>query len=143
MVRSTLVTCDAPLPTRRDAAVLADEKRGHTLRSLSERVTRVTLSGAGPGPSSRSVEVGIHPQPLAAGLGAGTGTVLLLENLKGSISHVDQLKDLGVQVLAIIPSIQDETLLLQARRRDMAVYAASGLYLCAVVALLGMEFLRR
>jgi uncharacterized protein involved in exopolysaccharide biosynthesis len=80
---------------------------------------------------------------IAAGLGVGAGIVLLLENLNASVFQVQQLRDLGVEVCAVIPSMADPAQDAQARRRNRLAYGASGLYFSVILCLLAFEALKR
>lgn len=79
---------------------------------------------------------------IAAGLGAGAGLVLLLENLNASICQVQQLRDLGLEVCAIIPSMVDPALVARNRRRNLLAYGVSGLYFSGILGLLAYEVLK-
>jgi polysaccharide chain length determinant protein (PEP-CTERM system associated) len=79
---------------------------------------------------------------IAAGLGAGAGLVLLLENLNASVFQVQQLRDLGLEVCAIIPSMVDPTLVARDRRRNLLAYGASGLYFTGILGLLTFEVIK-
>jgi uncharacterized protein involved in exopolysaccharide biosynthesis len=79
---------------------------------------------------------------IAAGLGAGAGLVLLLENLNASVFQVQQLRDLGLEVCAIIPNMVDPTLVERDRRRNLLAYGASGLYFSGILCLLVYEVMK-
>jgi polysaccharide biosynthesis transport protein len=79
---------------------------------------------------------------IAAGLGAGAGLVLLLENMNASVLEVQQLRDLGFEVCAIIPSMIDPTLVARDRRRNLLAYGVSGLYFSGILGLLAFEALK-
>lgn len=79
---------------------------------------------------------------IAAGLGAGAGLVLLLENMNASVFEVQQLRDLGLEVCAIIPSMVDPTLVARDRRRNLLAYGVSGLYFSGILGLLAFEVLK-
>jgi polysaccharide chain length determinant protein (PEP-CTERM system associated) len=79
---------------------------------------------------------------IAAGLGAGAGLVLLLENMNASVFEVQQLRDLGLEVCAIIPSMVDPALVARDRRRNLLAYGASGLYFSGILGLLAFEVLK-
>jgi len=79
---------------------------------------------------------------IAIGIGSGLGVVFLLDNLDDSVKNVQQLTNLNLRVLAIIPSIPDEVLLKRQRGRDIWVFAVAGVYLTGVLFLLGFELLK-
>jgi protein tyrosine kinase modulator len=79
---------------------------------------------------------------LVIGIGSGMGAVLLLDNLSGSVKNVQQLTNLDLRVLAIIPTIPDEGLLKRQRGRDLWVFTVAGVYFTGVLFLLGIELLK-
>ena len=74
------------------------------------------------------------------GILAGIGLVLLLEQLNPAVMEVDQLRGLGLEVLAVIPSIDDEERDRRVRRTDRLVYALAGGYFLCIFGLLVFEF---
>jgi polysaccharide chain length determinant protein (PEP-CTERM system associated) len=79
---------------------------------------------------------------IAVGLGVGAGLVMLLENINASVFQVQQLRELGVEVCAIIPSMVDPTLVAQDRRRNLVAFGASGLYFSGILCLLVFEVIK-
>lgn len=80
---------------------------------------------------------------IAAGLGCGVGLVLLLDRMNPSIIEVAQIRDLGVEVLAVIPSIVDKVEDVKRKKRDVFVYSLSGVYFSGIIGLLTFEALLR
>ncbi|MGE4579989.1 MAG: XrtA system polysaccharide chain length determinant [Desulfuromonadales bacterium] len=80
---------------------------------------------------------------IAAGLGSGAGLILLLDRLNPTIVEVAQIRELGVEVLAVIPTIVDSEQLRVVKRRDALIYSVSGVYFSAVLGLLAFEALLR
>jgi polysaccharide chain length determinant protein (PEP-CTERM system associated) len=80
---------------------------------------------------------------IAAGLGCGFGAVVLLDNLNSSVKEVQQLRNMGVEVLAVIPSMTDEVQVAQQKRKDLLVYTFAGLYFCGIIGLLAWEAMKR
>lgn len=80
---------------------------------------------------------------IAAGIACGIGLVLLLDNFSNTIRDADQLKRLGVEVLAVIPHIDDPVQARRGKWRDIAVFSLAGLYFMGVIGLLGFEFLKQ
>ena len=78
---------------------------------------------------------------IAAGIAAGFGMLLAIDYFDKSVKTVDTLKNLGINVLAVIPKISDPVAMEKERHRDLRLYLASGSYLCMIVALLALEFL--
>lgn len=79
---------------------------------------------------------------IAAGFGSGLGVVFLIDNLDSSVKNPQQLENMGVQILALIPSIDDGITNAKIRRRDIFIYALSSIYFSAFIALLALEFLK-
>lgn len=81
---------------------------------------------------------------LAAGLGAGIGVAVLLEMRTSSIKDSSQLKELGIEILAVIPHIPTPLELSRWQRLDRLAYSAAGIWCLGFVGVLGFElFLRR
>jgi polysaccharide chain length determinant protein (PEP-CTERM system associated) len=70
---------------------------------------------------------------IVAGLGSGFGLVLLLDNMDTRIRSVHTLKDLGVDVLAVVPNISDSVLTNRRVRRDVGLFSAAIVYVCCFV----------
>jgi capsular polysaccharide biosynthesis protein len=79
---------------------------------------------------------------IAAGLGAGGGLIFLRENLNPSVFQVQQLRDLGLEVCATIPSMVDPALEAQDRLWNRRLYWASGLYFSGILCLLAFEVMK-
>jgi polysaccharide chain length determinant protein (PEP-CTERM system associated) len=77
------------------------------------------------------------------GFAVGFGLVLVLEQLNPAVMEVDQLRGLGLEVLAIIPSIDDEDRDRRVRRADRIVYTLASVYLLCIFGLLVFEFVRQ
>lgn len=81
---------------------------------------------------------------LAAGLGAGIGLAVLLEMRSTSIKDSNQLKDLGIEVLAVIPHIPTPEEFRRKQRLDRLIYSVAGIWGLGFVGVLGFEmFLRQ
>jgi hypothetical protein len=78
---------------------------------------------------------------IAAGIAAGFGLILAMDFFDSSVKSVDNLKALGIKVLAVIPKISDPLAIEKERRKDLRLYLASGTYFSMIVALLALEFL--
>lgn len=70
---------------------------------------------------------------IAGGLGCGFGLVFLLENMDSRVRDVDTLKNLGLDVLAVVPNISDPTQLKRRFKKDVMLFGFSGLYLLCFV----------
>jgi polysaccharide chain length determinant protein (PEP-CTERM system associated) len=79
---------------------------------------------------------------IAGGLGLGVGVIVLLDLINPSIKTLDDLKEYGVPVLAVIPKVRDEEQLARQRTRDRWIYAVGILGLLISLSFLVMEFLQ-
>jgi polysaccharide biosynthesis transport protein len=79
---------------------------------------------------------------MLAGLAGSFGLLLLLDHYDKSIRSLDELKSLGIPILAIVPPIQTSEQLQANRRRDLRFYALSGAYFSIILAVLSFELLR-
>ncbi len=80
---------------------------------------------------------------LVAGLAAGIGSVLLLDMLNSTVKDSRQLQELGIDVLAVIPHMDNPAELRRRRRIDRLVYSAGGVWGVGFVGLLGFELFGR
>ncbi len=78
---------------------------------------------------------------IAAGLGCGLGMVLLLDNFDLKIKDSGHLEALGVEVLAVIPSIASLQKTDAGRRLDYVIYSVSGVYCSGFFGLLFYEYM--
>lgn len=78
---------------------------------------------------------------IAAGFGAGGGLVILLDLMDNSIKGISQVKELGLEILAVIPQMNDAVLDQKKQARNRLVYAMAGGYFCLIVCLLAVEVL--
>jgi polysaccharide chain length determinant protein (PEP-CTERM system associated) len=75
------------------------------------------------------------------GLAGGLGGVFIREGFDSSVKEMRTLKDLGVHVLAIVPSIANETEQIQKKKKDRVLYAAAGSYFLLICITLLLEAL--
>jgi len=80
---------------------------------------------------------------IVGGVCCGFGVVVFRENFDTSINSVNQLRELGVDVIAMVPGIVDDDQDRRQFRRDLLVFSTSGIYFTAVLGLLIFEFLKR
>jgi polysaccharide chain length determinant protein (PEP-CTERM system associated) len=78
---------------------------------------------------------------IVAGIAGGFGLVLLKDLLDSSIKNADVAKQLGLPVLAVIPRIEEPLKLAEQSRRDLRLYAISGVYFMLILAVLILELL--
>jgi len=65
---------------------------------------------------------------VVGGLGCAAALIFLLENLDAKVRNVDMFKDLGIEVLAVIPNIAEQQLRAQNRKRDFVFFGATSVY---------------
>lgn len=68
--------------------------------------------------------------------------LVLFDQLDRSVRNLDELKSLGVPILAVVPSIRNPAEQVAARRRDIRFFAMSGVYFSFILATLSIECLR-
>lgn len=65
---------------------------------------------------------------VVGGIGCGVGVIYLLENMDSKVRDVALFEPLGVDVLAVVPSIIDPHLAKRAWRKDLLVFFLAGAY---------------
>jgi hypothetical protein len=80
---------------------------------------------------------------IVAGIAAGFGVVLLKDQMNPAIKSADTLKTMGLNVLAIIPNIEDPQQIAAQAKKDKILYLSSGAYLCIILGVLIMEVLKK
>ncbi|MDH4099360.1 MAG: chain length-determining protein [Nitrospirota bacterium] len=79
---------------------------------------------------------------IVVGLGGGFGIIFLMDFFRSSFKDVQSVKDLGLPVLAVIPRMVDQVVLLQEAKKDKVLYAAAaGCFLVLVCVPLVLELL--
>ena len=76
---------------------------------------------------------------ILVGIGGGLGLVMLRDQLDHSVKDPDMAKQMGLRLLAIIPSIEDPQRLFLQTRRDRRLYIAAAAYYMFILALLAVE----
>jgi len=76
------------------------------------------------------------------GLVASFGFLVLLDQLDNSVRNVESLKSLGVQILAVVPTIENPVDLDALRRRDNWFYGIAGACFLLILATIPYELLR-
>ncbi|NLV23302.1 MAG: chain length-determining protein [Deltaproteobacteria bacterium] len=74
-----------------------------------------------------------------AGAGAGAGLVILLESLDTSVKKISQLREMGLEVLAVIPQMTDALVERKAQMRDRIIYVSAGCYFGMILCLWAAE----
>ena len=75
------------------------------------------------------------------GLAGGLGGVFIREGFDSSVKEIRTLKDLGAVVLAIVPTIADESKEIQKKKKDRVLYATAGSYFLFICITLLLEAL--
>lgn len=79
---------------------------------------------------------------IVGGVMASFGFLVLLDHLDKSVRNIEALKSLGVQVLAVIPTIENQVELQAARKRDYWFYGIAAVCFMLVLATIPLELLR-
>lgn len=80
---------------------------------------------------------------LAGSIGGAFAMVVASDKIDSSVKDVDSLKTFGFSVLAIVPLIERPEETARIRKKDIIMYAISGVYVLFVVGLLARELLMR
>jgi succinoglycan biosynthesis transport protein ExoP len=75
------------------------------------------------------------------GILGGVGGVVVRENFSPSVNSVKTIKNLGIEVLAVIPRIFNEEEQHMKAKKDKLVYSIAGSYLCLIGLLLVHELM--
>jgi polysaccharide chain length determinant protein (PEP-CTERM system associated) len=78
---------------------------------------------------------------IAAGLAGGFGLLLAIDYFDKSVKSVDTLKSLGINVMAVIPKINDPQATEEELRRDHKLYIMAGSYFSVILMFLVLEFI--
>lgn len=78
---------------------------------------------------------------IAGGFGCGFGMVFLLENLDGRVRDASFIKELGVDLLAVVPNIADPKEIKRRRRHDFLLVSVSSLYTLCLVGVFAYDLL--
>ncbi|BCS54986.1 XrtA system polysaccharide chain length determinant [Geobacter sp. SVR] len=79
---------------------------------------------------------------ILGGLAGSFAILLLLDHLDVSVRHIDSLRSLGVQVLAVVPKIENPSEALAVRRRDWWFFSLAGIYFLLILATIPIEYMR-
>jgi polysaccharide chain length determinant protein (PEP-CTERM system associated) len=78
---------------------------------------------------------------IAAGLAGGFALLLALDYVDKSVKNVDTLKNLGINLLAVIPRISDPRTAEIELLKDRKLYLAAGSYFSLILTILALEFI--
>jgi polysaccharide biosynthesis transport protein len=79
---------------------------------------------------------------IAGGLVASFGFLVLRDHLDKSVRNVESLKSLGVQILAVVPTIEDPNELLASRKRDYWFFGIAAACFMLILATVPLELMR-
>ena len=80
---------------------------------------------------------------IVGGLGCGIGLIFMLENFDGRVRDTSFVKELGLDLLAVVPNIVDEREVKRVWRRDMLLLSSSTLYFLCIVGFFTYDLLLR
>lgn len=76
---------------------------------------------------------------ILAGIAGGAGIIFLRETLDSSVKESNTLKQLGLEVIAVIPRIFNADEEARIKKRDRIVYSVAGVYMLVIVSALVHE----
>jgi len=79
---------------------------------------------------------------IVGGLVASFGFLVLLDHLDKSVRNIESLKSLGIQILAVVPTIENPIELQALRRRDYWFYGIAGTCFMLILATVPLELMR-
>ena len=79
---------------------------------------------------------------IVGGLVASFGFLVLLDRLDKSVRNIESLKSLGVQILAVVPTIENPLELQAASKRDAWFYGIAAVCLVLILATIPLELMR-
>ena len=79
---------------------------------------------------------------VVGGLAASFAFLVLLDNFDKSVRNIDALKSLGVQILAVVPTIENPIELEALRKKDYWFYGVTGTCFLLILATVPLEFMR-
>lgn len=79
---------------------------------------------------------------IVGGLVASFGFLVLLDHLDKSVRNVESLKSLGIQILAVVPTIENPIELQALRKRDYWFYCIAGTCFTLILATVSLELMR-
>jgi polysaccharide biosynthesis transport protein len=80
---------------------------------------------------------------IVAGIAAGAGLVFLKDQIDPTVKSVDTLKNMGLNVLAIIPRIENPEQIAEQSKKDRIVYICGGGYFCLIIGVFAIEVLKK
>jgi polysaccharide biosynthesis transport protein len=78
-----------------------------------------------------------------AGLGCAVGAAILLDSMHLTVREAQQLRNMGLEILAVIPCIINEVQTSRRRRMDILAFSAAALYVSGVLGVLAFETIKK
>lgn len=78
---------------------------------------------------------------IIAGIAGGLGVLLLRDVVSNTVKSVDAIKSFGIQVLAVIPRMEDPVVIQLQRRKDLRFYVVVAGYFSFLLCFLAIEAL--
>ena len=79
---------------------------------------------------------------IVGGLAASFGLLLLLDYLDKSVRNIESLRSLGVQILAVVPTIENPLELQAASKRDVWFFGIAAICFLLILATIPLELMR-
>lgn len=79
---------------------------------------------------------------IVGGLAASFGLLLLLDYLDKSVRNIESLKSLGVQILAVVPTIENPIELQASGKRDLWFFSIAAICFLLILATIPLELMR-
>lgn len=79
---------------------------------------------------------------ILGGFAGSFGLLFLLDQMDRSVKSCDSLKSLGVQILAVVPSIHNPVQLAKSKKQDLYFFTVAGAYFLLILAVIPFELLR-
>jgi polysaccharide biosynthesis transport protein len=80
---------------------------------------------------------------IIGGLVGSFAFLVLLDNFDRTVRNIESLRSLGVQVLAVVPKIENPVELKSLRRKDTWFFAFAGSYFLLIIATVPIELMRQ
>lgn len=144
--------------SRKELKVLIEERDSHQkiyqnlLSRMSQSEVSKQMEIGNKTATFRVVDPAVYPEvpvspnmkkmfllAIFAGVASVAGLVFLLETLDMKARNIDDFKDLGVEVLAVVPTIVDPDKVVRKRRIDLIFYLVTGAYAACIIGVLALE----
>lgn len=79
---------------------------------------------------------------IVLGIGLGIGLIVLMDLINPSIKSADDLRDFGVPIFAIVPKVEDPTMIQDEKKQDLRTYVLAGIVTSVFLFFLAIEALQ-